>query len=359
MKKSSTLILAGLMACLHVFSSPDSPTGLTLIKSNLNLANTDGTATLLDGDLTQYDPSYSNVVDGNDARKMSNFAENIGMERANVCLAIERRHTISGTDTIFYKTWNLSSARNYQLEFDASNLIQPGLSGYVEDLYLNTKTPISLDGSAFLNFSITSDPASSAVYRFRLIFTTAVGGTLPLTFTGLKAYQHNSAVNVDWNTANENNMEDYTVERSADGKNFNAISTAKAGNLPIDNYSYVDAMPATGVNYYRIMSTDINAVTRYSEILKVDIEKSFSLMKVFPNPVVNKTINLQFVNQAAGQYEIKLLSSFGQLLFTKQVQHPGGSSTITIEPSQNIPNGIYQLQITQSGGTKTSISVVY
>ena len=359
MKKSSTLILAGLMACLHVFSAPDNPTGIQLIKSNLNLANSDGTTTLLDGDLTQYDPSYSNALDGMDARKMSNFSENIGMERVSTCLVIERRHTITNTDTIFYKIWNLSTQRNYQLEFAASNLSQPGLSGFVEDLYLNTKTPISLDGSGFVNFSINADAASRDIYRFRLIFTTAVGGALPLTFTGLNAYRHNTAINIDWKTATENNMKDYTVERSTDGSNFKGIAMIKANNLPVNNYSYTDAYPATGSNYYRILSADINGVSKYSEVLKVDIEKGFSLMKVFPNPVINKTINLQVINEPAGLYVIRLVNGFGQLMSTKQVQHPGGSSTVTITPLQNIPHGIYQLEINQPGGAKTNLSVVY
>jgi len=357
MKKSFTFLF--LLACLHSFSNPYSPTDIVLIKSNLYIAATNGTTTLVDGDLTQYDPTFSNTLDGMDARKMSNPGEDIGMIRGTTTLVIERRHTIQNTDTIFYKIWNLSQARSYQLEFEPTNMAQPGMTAYVEDKYLHTNTPVSLEDTSRVSFTINADPASSDIYRFRLIFTTAVGGTLPLTFTGLKAYQHNTAINIDWNTATENNMKDYTVERSTNGSNYNNIATIKANNLPVNNYSYVDVYPANGSNYYRIMSTDINGVTKYSEIIKVNMEKGFSLMKVFPNPVINKTINLQVINEPAGQYIIRMVNNYGQEIITKQIQHPGGSSTQTITPLLTIPHGIYQLEITQPGGAKTNISVVY
>ena len=132
------------------------------------------------GILTQYDQSFTNVVDGMDARKMSNFSENLGMIRGTTTLVIERRHTIDFTDTIFYKMWNVQQ-RPYQLEFITSNLNHPGLTGYLEDSYLHTSVPINLNGANNINFSVNSDPASSAMYRFRIIFTTAAAAN-PATY---------------------------------------------------------------------------------------------------------------------------------------------------------------------------------
>jgi hypothetical protein len=354
MKKLFTLF--SVLATLSAFSNP---TGSILIRSNLNIASADGTATLVDGDLTQYDPSYSNNVDGMDARKMSNSSENIGMIRGTTTLVIERRHTIVSNDTIFYKIWNLRITRNYQLLFSPSNMAQPGLTAFLQDQYLNTNTPISLTDTSFANFSINSDPASSDPYRFRLIFTTPAGGALPITFTGEKAYQHNSAVNIDWSTATENNMKDYAIQRSADGNNFSEIGSVKANNLPANNYSYADISPLTGVGYYRIMSSGLDGNTKYSSIMKVDIGKGFALMKVFPNPVINRIINLRVVNEPAGLYQVRLINNFGQQVMTQQIQHPGGSSTVNIVPPQSVPHGIYRLVITESGGIRANINVVY
>src|SRR5664279_1839868 len=143
MKKTSTLLFIILLACMRASSLPPAgysiacgTAGTEIIRSNLYHVETDGTTNLLDGDLTQYDASYSNAVDGMDARKMSNFSENIGMLRGTSTLVIERRHTIDNADTIFYKMWNIRHEETYQLEFIASNLDHPGLLGYLEDSYL-------------------------------------------------------------------------------------------------------------------------------------------------------------------------------------------------------------------------------
>ena len=356
MKKSSALLLAVLLAGFNAFSSPTGT--ITLITSNLYIVNANGTTTLADGDLTQYDTSFSNNIDALDARKMSNPGENIGMMRGTGVFAIERRHTIQNADTIFYKIWNLASS-NYQLAFSPTNMAQPGLIAYLQDSYLHTNTPVSLDVPGSVNFSINADPASTDMARFRLIFATAAGGTLPLTFTGLKAWQQNTAVNINWNTATENNMKDYEVEKSTNGFDYQSIATVKANNLPVNNYSYTDAYPATGANYYRVVSTDLNGLSKYSSVVKVNIEKGFSLIRVYPNPVVNNTIQLQVVNQPAGQYQARLINSFGQLFTAQPFNHTGGSGTIAITPAQHIPNGIYQLEITGPSGAKTTISVVF
>ena len=192
-----------------------------------------------------------------------------------------------------------------------------------------------------------------------LFRSTAFGGKLPITFTNLKAFQHNSAINLDWNTASENNIKDYTVERSVDGKNFGSLATVPAGNLSANYYSYVDQKPASGSNYYRIANTDLNGNTKYSEILLVNIESGISFMKVFPNPVINRTINLQVVNQPKGLYTIRLVSNFGQQISITQMQHPGGSGTFTLTPTRDLAPGIYQVEVLHPDGERSSISVVY
>ncbi|MEO8416540.1 MAG: T9SS type A sorting domain-containing protein [Ginsengibacter sp.] len=365
MKKSSTLLLAFLLVSMYASSLPTdgyvstkSPTSGEMIRSNLYVVRADGTAILLDGDLIQYDPYYSNAVDGMDARKMSNFSENLGMLRESTTLVIERRQTIESRDSIFYKMWNVHH-ESYQLEFIASNLDHPGLTGYLEDSYLHTKTPINLNGSNYIKFNVTSDAASGAMYRFRMIFTTMVGTVLPLTFNTVKSFLENSEVTVEWQTTNENNITNYAVEKSVDGKSFTKLGDREANNIPVNAYSYIDPYPVNGDNYYRISSTDINGVSTYSQVLKVFKAIEMSTIKVFPNPIIDNTINLRVENQPAGVYKIKLVNSSGQSVFTKEIQLRGGSSTESFRPAQHVPPGIYHLEIIKPGGAKTSLSLIY
>ena len=361
MKKSFTLLLLLTLAGAQVKSDPHSPSSFEQIASNLYEVEPSAATILLDGDLTQYAPTFSNALDGMDAVKMSNFTANIGMARGTTVLSIERRQTIGLTDTIFYKLWQLHE-NPYQLEFITNNLDHPGLSGFLEDSYLHTSSPVDLNGTTRVSFSITSDPGSKDVYRFRIIFKSAVAGaqgTLPLTFTSVNAYRQNNGVNVNWKTTNEANLDKYTVEKSLDGLSFTGAKDIKANNQAANNYSWTDAYPASGSDYYRIKSTSIDGKITYSAVMKIFIAKEISLLKVFPNPVINNTINLQLVNQPAGTYEIRLINSFGQAVLSKQILHPGGTAVETIRPQQIVPKGLYQLEINKPGGAQEIIKLMY
>ena len=154
-------------------------------------------------------------------------------------------------------------------------------------------------------------------------------------------------------------MKLYNVEKSTDGNRFSSVSDITANNLPVNNYSWTDAYPVDGYNYYRIRSTDISGGIKYSEVLKVFAGKGKGDIRVFPNPITDNTIHLQIVNQPGGLYEVKLVNNSGQYIMTKQIQHADGTSTETIRPAQHIPKGIYQLEVTKPDGSKMNIHLMY
>ena len=337
MKKSSTLFLFTLLLCVYAHSNPlknfsnqYSPASEESIRTNLYIVGKNGAPTLVDGDFTQYDPSYSDAVDGLDARKISNFSENIGMIRQGTTLVIERRHTIEKTDSIFYNIWNLKKY-TYQLEFITSNLNHPGLIGYVEDSYLHTNTSLDLNGSNHINFTINSDAASFAMNRFRIIFTTTASA-LPLSFTSVKASEERNGVNIDWQTANEKNIQQYSVERAADSSHFISLENKAAYNGMQNNYSWTDTHPLAGNNYYRIHSVAADGGISYSQVLKICTGKAITAMRIFPNPVINNTIYLQMADQPLGDYTIKLITTFGQVSVAKQIHHSEAGSNEKNKP---------------------------
>lgn len=363
MKNIFTLVLAALFTNFTANSSPallsPTTTGFAQFRSNLYIVSKDGSTVLMDGALTQFDSGYSNNLDGMDARKMSNFSENWGMLRGTTTLVIERRHSIVNTDSVFFRMWNMHII-NYQVEFIVSNLNKLGRIGVLEDKFLHTSTPVDLNGTTHVNFSVTGDPASAASDRFRVIFTNlpSIGGPLPLTYTYVNAYQQNNSVNIDWKTANEINVKQYDIERSSDGTNFEKLISANANNQALNHYNWTDINPVEGNNYYRLRSIDFDGKFNFSEILKVYVGKINQGFNVYPNPATGYNFNLQFTNQQAGKYEIRLLNTFGQTFMSRSIQHKGGSSTENINPGQNIPKGIYQLEIKNPAGDKKVISVL-
>ena len=88
-----------------------------MLRTGLYSINTDGSTALVDGVLNNFDDSYSNAIDGLDARKSFNTGENLSIRTGGQLLVIERKHTITQQDTIFL---NLTGVRvqQYQFQFD-------------------------------------------------------------------------------------------------------------------------------------------------------------------------------------------------------------------------------------------------
>jgi hypothetical protein len=330
-------------------------------RGDLYAVNPDSSVDLEDGTLTLYNPAYSDSVNWKeDAKKLSNPGENIALERGGELLAIEKRQPIVVTDTIFFTIYNMRQ-QTYQFQFAAQYLNQPDLVAKLEDTYLGTSTPVSLTDTTKINFTVTGDPASQGGNRFRIVFFTSSGGTLPVTFIGVKASQQsNTNIAVQWNVANQLNIKQYIVEKSTDGLNFTKVNTtvATASNLPSFNYNWIDDKAVAGDNYYRIISVSNNGTLSYSQVVKVTIGGGSGLIAVYPNPVKDGVIGLQFTNMPAGNYGVRLLSIIGQEIMNQQINHTGGSSTQQLSLSQSLAKGIYQLEIIKPDNSKASLNVM-
>jgi Secretion system C-terminal sorting domain len=329
------------------------------LRANLYGVNADNSTYITDGLLVNYDDNYSNTIDDLDALKLVNTSENLSVKTDGSLLVIERRHSITTQDTIFLNLTGVK-AQKYRLEFLADQLYRPGLSAFLEDNYLHTTTPLYVDGTTDVDFTVTSAAASYAANRFRIVFSQQMS-TLPLTFASLKAYRIDNNIDVDWKVDNESNIKQYEVQKSTDGNGFSGFSVTAATTNGGHQASYLvtDTHPVNGYNYYRIKSIDDNGKIAYSNVVKVLITAIKQAITVYPNPVVNGIISLQLNNQPEGKYAIRLLNKAGQVIMQKQLDYAGGNSTENIHISKYLPHGFYQLEITKPGGDASELKVIY
>jgi hypothetical protein len=136
--------------------------------SNLYGVYSPDSVKLFDGNRAVFSSDYLPQVDGKDIRKLENFGENFGLVRNEAVLAIEKRPFISNSDTLFLKLWN-TTARDYRFQFNAANF-PTSLSASLEDSYLKTSTPLSLNEPTTVSFNVTADPASASSNRFMVVF---------------------------------------------------------------------------------------------------------------------------------------------------------------------------------------------
>jgi hypothetical protein len=319
----------------------------------INSASTE----LADGNCIDYDPSYSDLNDVLDVHKNYNFGENLGLSSNNVDLVVERRTLPTETDTIFYSMSGLKRI-SYRLDFKAKDLGSTGLTAVLEDGYLNTSTPVSLDGLTSYSFAVDANAASSSTNRFRIVFRPQT--PLPVTVTEVRASAMNSRVAVEWTVTNQINLREYRVERSADGRSFTSIGTVAARNTTAAStgYRFDDAQALSGWNYYRIQCVDNDGRFKYTTVVKVMMGKAAGSITVFPNPVEGSTMNLQLVNQPASRYTLRMLSTEGRVVMTQTLDHSGGSAAKQIALPALLANGQYRVEVIGNEADRTVIPVV-
>lgn len=112
---------------------------------------------------------------------------------------------------------------------------------------------------------------------------------LPITLINFAGTQSGNAVVLNWTTATEKNNDHFTIERTADGANYEAIATVQgAGNSTIElNYSTTDNNPLPGTAYYRLRQTDYDGNTKTYGPTAVNYTpqtgSSFEVQNLYPN----------------------------------------------------------------------------
>ncbi|MCY7423259.1 MAG: T9SS type A sorting domain-containing protein [Chitinophagaceae bacterium] len=316
------------------------------------------TTALADGIRVRFNNSYSATVTAEDVIKMSNITtENLASRRNNNLLIVEKRPEVTVNDTIYLDIANMG-IKNYSFQFSSENM-PANLVAALQDNFTGSQTDIPLNSITNLNFSVTSDPASSAPDRFKIVLRPA--GPLPITFSFIKAYQQTNDIEVEWRVLNEAGIKNYEVQKSADGRIFSIVEkqTAVGNNMSIINYRWVDVNATAGDHFYRIRSIGLNDEIKYSPIVKVTIGKGKAGYFVYPNPPTGDLINLQFVHQPKGTYNVRLINTLGQVLLTKKISHMEGSSTETIQLTNIMQKGQYILEVTAPNKSRKSFKLSY
>ncbi len=337
---------------VNVITDADNTT--SYLRVNLYAVDADNSPVLADGVMTIYNNIYLNEVNlREDAKKLNNFGENLSMFSRGEYLAIEKRKPIAANDTIFLAPYNMKQ-QSYSLEFIPENMERPDLVAFLEDLYKNTRTPVALNAATTIKIDIDADPASKSLNRFRVVFGSPGGGTVPVTLASLKAWQKDDDIAVEWKVANELNIREYEVEKSMDGRHFAKVNTTTARDNSSSTliYNWLDKKVAIGANYYRIRIVENNGATKYSQVVKVIVGKGVPGIAIYPNPVKGNLIKLQMNSMPTGLYEFRLVNSLGQVLMTRSVYHDGNPGEIIPLP-KNVTPGMYELEVIHPDKTKS------
>jgi hypothetical protein len=171
---------------------------------------------------------------------------------------------------------------------------------------------------------------------------------LPVTLVSFTATARENAAELNWVTSEETNSERFEIQRSLDGKTWNAIGSVKAeGESKVrKTYNYVDHKAEIGNNLYRLKMIDIDGSFAFSSIRTVLIDGK-ELLMAYPNPASDRLMvrNYQQVRQAV------LHNASGVKVFGSQKLSDQGIDLT------RLPQGLYTLTITLFNGTITTHKV--
>jgi len=207
--------------------------------------------------------------------------------------------------------------------------------------------------------TVTSDMVTS-FSPFTLAST--LGGPfnpLPVELLSFTAKKRSKGVLLEWETATETNNAFFQVERSLNGKAFDAISKVEGvGNSDItQSYQWLDENPRSGINYYRLKQVDFDGAFEYHPIVSVDMGpiKEASL-QLFPNPSIDK-VNILLPSTVEGEADILLYNAVGQLVKTTSIDLVQGNNNTELD-IRKLPKGRYTMLVHYGGQRLTQAPLI-
>jgi hypothetical protein len=170
------------------------------------------------------------------------------------------------------------------------------------------------------------------VNSFSNFFIQKASAALPVTWLAVEAqWQNKNEAKINWQVADQQNVKDYIVQQSIDGKTFtNACSiTASAATY------YNCTVPAQNntINYYRVLQRDNDGKFSYSKTVVLNPVAALSL-SLHPNPAKGKL----YIDGTNGYQVLTASDMNGKVLLQQRVT----AGTNSIDVSQ-LRTGLYLL----------------
>jgi hypothetical protein len=334
-------------------TASNSTNTVSKLRSNLSVITAAGPV-LLDGWGIRFDDQYSNSVDSLDILKIGNStSENIGVMKLGQRLTYERRGFFHSPDTTLISLAQLKR-QSYRFEFMPTQLSHSPTQPVLFDRFLNTHTPISLDSASVYDFTVTTDPVSWAADRFRIVWSAR--SVLPVQFLSVQVKRVSSNhANVEWKTASEQNVAQFELERSADGRVFQKIGVmAPSNSVSPKVYQMNDYQINQQRWFYRIKEVSNSGNYTYSRIVMVDAQDASTSFTIFPNPVQLPFIRVQLGDQTKKPVTCTIFDVSGKKWFSISVVTPQNNQLSLHLKDVQLPAGYYTLTLTDSDGRQTS-----
>jgi hypothetical protein len=215
------------------------------------------------------------------------------------------------------RTWDIGktnpnggSGINFVFNWSAGDVPQPLATAALYHYGTNWDKQIGTTNST--STSLTYTGYSGTFSPFAVMEATS---TLPVSWLSFTAVRKEQTVQLQWQTATEQNTKDFVVQHSTGNSSWSNIGTVMAaGNSQsISNYGFTHLQPAEGSNYYRLIQRDADGKQNISKTVQVQFTTT-ARMQVYPTPVTNGVLYVKLPADAV----IRMYNSNGSLVLEQK-----------------------------------------
>lgn len=250
-----------------------------------------------------------------------------------------------------FRIWNVARTQA-QIQQDMNRELNPSLqtgllSYYTADQGIasgtNTGMLTLVDQKGNNNAALSGFTLSGGASNFVAQHTILI--TLPLQWLDFKVEKQNNAVLLTWKTGAEVSTRHFSIQRSGEGGNWVTIGQVPAAGNSNDvrTYTFTDPAPRNGINYYRIIATDLDGKQSFSSVRSLLFRLAPSLFIIQNNPVTDGVLKLSIAIPTT----ITLYNAAGQSLYRQFLS--SGQQAINLS---NFAKGVYRI-VTEGGDVKT------
>ncbi len=166
---------------------------------------------------------------------------------------------------------------------------------------------------------------------------------LPVVWGGFAGKRiNNSTIGLQWRTMQEQNASHYNIQRSEDGVHFRTIGMAMAQGTTssVTDYNFEDKQATGNMYYYRLQQVDLDGTSNFSSIIK----QGNGGKKTLVGGLGSNKILVQFFSN--DNRNIRIVNNSGVV-----VKQMNSTTQTQVFDVNNLPTGVYALQIINSDGT--------
>jgi type IX secretion system substrate protein len=171
---------------------------------------------------------------------------------------------------------------------------------------------------------------------------------LPVTLRSFNVNYANKTATLKWTVSEETSIESYTIERSRDGRNFEAVGRVTANNST--SYQYADNLSNFSGNalLYRLLIKEATGAKKYSNIVSLRLNSIGKGIQLSPNPARSST-TVRIIAAKQGDATIRLMNMGGKTVRTQIQKVLSGVNSIQLSNLETLQSGLYNVQVILDG----------